>query len=75
MIDKGLEPIKFDLELGSFGKSSGASDLADVGNSVADEGKSPRYLESAMFMPKFGVLVETGIDDSCKLGGNFSSLL
>jgi len=63
------------MEVGSVDKSRGGSDLAEDGNSVADEGSFPVYLESAMLLPKFGVSVETGIDDSCKLGGNFSSML
>ena len=75
MIEVGLEPTEFEEVLKLFGRSNAGIALTDVGNSDVDVGKLAGNLESASFEPKLGVLVETGIDDSLRLGGNFSSLL
>ena len=74
MIELGPKPTEFD-EPESMGESKAGSDLTELGNSIADAGKSPENFGSETFTPKFGVFVETRFDDSLRLGGNFSSLL
>ncbi len=70
-IDEVLELLNGEATPDSLGRSRGCRDF----EVSLDAARSDEVLDSKALLPKLGVLVETGIDESLRLGGDLSSRL